>query len=325
MTPSSSVVLDSGDIGSLLCRPPQGTSHSSQLPDRASHHLHAGPHAVGAAPGGVPARSRRRGVPPGKRTRDGDDLILADPQVGDRDPRTEDRQLLLDALLAATDHLVITYTGRDERTNLERPPAVPVGELLDVIDRTVRTDDGTRARDRVARPPPAPAVRCPQLHGRGARPRTSLELRSRQPRGSPGAGRPTRAATLRFCPARSPTSTRTWSSSTTSSAFCAIRSGPSSASAWASGWARASGTSTTPCRSSSTGWSDGELGERLLHRPHGRRRSRRLYRRRAGAWSSAAGCARRPDPRTGDPRCRGHRRRRRTTTTSRPRWTSTSP
>ncbi len=77
---------------------------------------------------------------------DGDDLTLADPHVGDRDPRSEDRQLLLDALLAATDTLLITYSGRDERTNVERPPAVPVGELLDVVDRTVRTSDGLPAR-----------------------------------------------------------------------------------------------------------------------------------------------------------------------------------
>lgn len=69
---------------------------------------------------------------------DGDDLLLADPHVGDRDPRSEDRQLLLDALLAATEHLVVTYSGRDPRTNQPRPPAVPVSELLDVIDRTVR-------------------------------------------------------------------------------------------------------------------------------------------------------------------------------------------
>ena len=88
------------------------------------------------------------GVFPRKSPRDGDDLMLRDPHVGDRDPRTEDRQLLLDALLAATDRLVITYTGNDERTNIARPPAVPVGELLDVIDRTVRTEDGP-ARDRV--------------------------------------------------------------------------------------------------------------------------------------------------------------------------------
>src|SRR5581483_192626 len=44
------------------------------------------------------------------------------------------------------DHLVATYSGRDERTNAERPPAVPIGELLDVVDRTVRLadDDGGR-------------------------------------------------------------------------------------------------------------------------------------------------------------------------------------
>jgi exodeoxyribonuclease V gamma subunit len=78
----------------------------------------------------------------------GDDLMLDDPHVGERDARTEDRQLLLDALMAAGDRLIVTYTGNDERTNLPRPPAVPVGELLDVVDRTVRTEDG-RARDQV--------------------------------------------------------------------------------------------------------------------------------------------------------------------------------
>ena len=57
--------------------------------------------------------------------RDGDDLILADPHIGDHDARSEDRQLVLDALLAAKDHLVITYTGRDERSNLVRPPGCP--------------------------------------------------------------------------------------------------------------------------------------------------------------------------------------------------------
>jgi exodeoxyribonuclease V gamma subunit len=78
--------------------------------------------------------------------RDGDDLTARAPRVGDRDVRSEDRQLLLDAVLAARDHVVVTYTGRDERTNLPRPPAVPVGELLDVVDHTVSTPSG-RPRD----------------------------------------------------------------------------------------------------------------------------------------------------------------------------------
>ena len=84
---------------------------------------------------------------PRKSVRDGDDLVLRDPHVGDRDSRTEDRQMLLDALMAATDRLIVTYTGKDERTNTPRPPAVPVGELLDVIDATARV----RRRRRAAR------------------------------------------------------------------------------------------------------------------------------------------------------------------------------
>jgi exodeoxyribonuclease V gamma subunit len=90
------------------------------------------------------------GIFPRKPALDGDDLILAGPRLGDRDARSEDRQLLLDALLAATDHLVVTYSGRDERTNGERPPAVAVGELLDVVDATVRTGAaGGAARQQV--------------------------------------------------------------------------------------------------------------------------------------------------------------------------------
>lgn len=72
----------------------------------------------------------RHGLP------DGDDLLGRDPRIGERDPRSEDRQLLFDAILAAQDHLVITYTGADIRTGAHLPPAVPVGELLDALDLT---------------------------------------------------------------------------------------------------------------------------------------------------------------------------------------------
>lgn len=89
---------------------------------------------------------------PRKTSRDGDDLLLLDPHLADRDPRTEDRQLLLDALMAATDNLLITYTGNDERTNLEVPPAVPVGELIDVVDATVQHPEGARQRVVVRHP-----------------------------------------------------------------------------------------------------------------------------------------------------------------------------
>jgi exodeoxyribonuclease V gamma subunit len=88
------------------------------------------------------------GAFPRKAPRDGDDLVLLDPQVGERDPRSEDRQLLLDALLAAGERLIVTYTGNDERTNAPRPPAVPVGELLDIVDATVSAGDRA-ARERI--------------------------------------------------------------------------------------------------------------------------------------------------------------------------------
>ncbi|UJA20945.1 exodeoxyribonuclease V subunit gamma [Thermoleophilia bacterium SCSIO 60948] len=88
------------------------------------------------------------GVFPRKSQRDGDDLLLADPRIGDPDGRLEDRQMLLDAMMAAEETLIVTYSGRDERTNLIRPPCVPVGELLDAVDATASVEDG-RARDMV--------------------------------------------------------------------------------------------------------------------------------------------------------------------------------
>lgn len=90
-----------------------------------------------------------------RRTRaDADNVLERAPKVGDRDRRTEDRQLLLDALLSAGQKLLVTYTGRDERTNERRPPAVPISELLDVIDRSVRRHDGQQVYDQVVREHP---------------------------------------------------------------------------------------------------------------------------------------------------------------------------
>jgi exodeoxyribonuclease V gamma subunit len=87
------------------------------------------------------------GVFPRNSTRDGDDVLARDPWIGERDPRSEDRQLLLDAIGAAEEHLVITYSGADERTGASIPPAVPLGELLDALDRTASATGGSRVRD----------------------------------------------------------------------------------------------------------------------------------------------------------------------------------
>ena len=76
---------------------------------------------------------------------DGDDALARRPMTGERDVRSEDRQLLLDAVCAATETLVITYTGANEYSGQPRPPAVPLAELLDALDATT----AAKVRDRV--------------------------------------------------------------------------------------------------------------------------------------------------------------------------------
>ena len=86
------------------------------------------------------------GVFPRRPPRAGDDLLARAPFVGERDPSSEDRQLLLDAVMSAQEHLIITWTGADERTGARRPPATPLAELLDALDATAATRDGRPVR-----------------------------------------------------------------------------------------------------------------------------------------------------------------------------------
>jgi exodeoxyribonuclease V gamma subunit len=71
---------------------------------------------------------------------DGDDVLARLPRVGERDARSEDRQLFLDAVMSASERLVITYTGFNESTGQTRPPSVPLREFLDVVGRTAGCD-----------------------------------------------------------------------------------------------------------------------------------------------------------------------------------------
>ena len=65
------------------------------------------------------------------------DLLAAAPRRGDRDPVYEDRQLFLDALLAAGDRAIMTATARNVRSNKEEPLSACVEEFLRVAAATV--------------------------------------------------------------------------------------------------------------------------------------------------------------------------------------------
>lgn len=71
---------------------------------------------------------------PRAQRRPGFDLLERHDAVGDRSRRTEDRALFLEAVLAARQHLVVMTTGWDVQTGEERPPAVPLAELLDLLE-----------------------------------------------------------------------------------------------------------------------------------------------------------------------------------------------
>ena len=69
--------------------------------------------------------------------------MLAEPRRGDRDSRSEDRYLFLEALMSARDRLHISYIGEGVRDAKPRNPAAPLAELLQFLD----TQHGLQADD----------------------------------------------------------------------------------------------------------------------------------------------------------------------------------
>ena len=141
-------LLDLGDIRALLAdelagRPSRANFRTGSLTLSSLAPMRSVPHKVICLLG-MDDQAFPRG-----RVVDGDDLLAAHPRVGDRDHRSEDRQLFLDAIMAAEQALVIVHTGHDPRTNAPRPPAIPVGELLDAVAELVVTADGSDVRDRI--------------------------------------------------------------------------------------------------------------------------------------------------------------------------------
>jgi len=87
---------------------------------------------------GVPARiTAVLGVDddfPRRDSQFGFDLLAAAPEPNDPSARDEDRSAFLWALLATEERLLLSYVGRDARTNKMLPPSVVLAELLDEVD-----------------------------------------------------------------------------------------------------------------------------------------------------------------------------------------------
>ena len=60
--------------------------------------------------------------------------ILHQPRRGDRDTRSEDRYLFLEAMMSARDTLHISYVGEGVRDGKPHNPAAPLAELLQFLD-----------------------------------------------------------------------------------------------------------------------------------------------------------------------------------------------
>lgn len=134
--------LQSADVAELLAnvfrgRPSRASFRTGALTVCTLAPMRSVPHRVvillGLDDGNFPRRARAVG----------DDLLARTPQIGERDQAAEDRQLLLDAVLSATDTLVVIYTGRDPHSNRAVPMCIPVTDLHETFTRTVATTSST--------------------------------------------------------------------------------------------------------------------------------------------------------------------------------------
>jgi len=63
------------------------------------------------------------------------DLVAHTRRSGDRSVREDDRQLFLDLMMAAEDRLILTWSGHEPSTHVERACSVVIDELLDHHER----------------------------------------------------------------------------------------------------------------------------------------------------------------------------------------------
>ncbi len=109
---------------------------SGALTISALEPMRAIPHRVivlmGLDAGTFPRQQQRPGFHPLEQER----------RLGDPSPADQDRYVLLEALLSARDHLLVTWCSRDERRGENLPPAAPVRQWIDWLQQQLEGESG---------------------------------------------------------------------------------------------------------------------------------------------------------------------------------------
>jgi exodeoxyribonuclease V gamma subunit len=151
------LAIDSGRFG----------HRSGSLTISALEPMRAIPHRVivlmGLDAGDFPRQASRPGFHLMERQR-----LLGDPQ-----PADQDRYVLLEALLSARSHLLISWSNRDDRSGEELPPAGPVRQWLQWLESEL----GHAAVERLSVEHPASPLERSNFQPRGGRPAASCDRR----------------------------------------------------------------------------------------------------------------------------------------------------
>ena len=98
---------------------------------------------------------------PRPRADTGLDLMQSHPRLGDRDNRSDDRYLFLEALMSARQALHLSYVGEGVQDNKERNPALPLAELMGFLEREYNPDPNPNPNPNPERRDPPWRVRHP--------------------------------------------------------------------------------------------------------------------------------------------------------------------
>ena len=102
---------------------------------------------------------------PRQSERPGFHLLEQQRRLGDPSPSDQDRYALLEALLSARQHLLISWNARDERRGETLPPAAPVQQWLSLLEEQLGPDAMTALRLQPAANPLDPSNFQPQAPG----------------------------------------------------------------------------------------------------------------------------------------------------------------